>query len=372
MAEACVTRPRPVRQLPVLITLLLLALPTVAIAKDDMPDRARRFRLTPPSGWQRVDLSCEEWRYDSPDGRATLYLAVRHDVGVLEPARAAARALAKTLFQSAPHEIPNPDTTYHGAPVTRLIGTFHSGSAGFTNSTAISLADGTSLLWLEVGLLPPSVGREAAIGIAETNHVAWRSLRSTDKARPVDCRAQARAAVPLPAALGQWVGEPRRVAEAAPPSVAEPGPADAPDRHSSVVPLEHFVTSGAVTDGRTGSPPDVGGSGLASHPFLTVHAVRVHPKIVAPGAEMALEVELTVSHSGAGDAELPVMLSHSIRYGERVVYQGPAESYRVPNDRRATIKKALRAATRPGRFSVEVVVGYQGAQGSGAASFEIR
>jgi hypothetical protein len=360
-------RPRSAHRFFAAAALLFLVLPAVAVAKDDQPDRAKRFRIAPPNGWQRVDLSCEEWRYDSPEGRGTIYLAVRRGLGGMEPARAAARSLAETLFRARPDQIPNPDTTYHGAPVTRLIGTFHSGSAGFTNSTAIPLADGSYLLWLEVGLLPPNIGRSAEIGIAERHHVAWRSLRSTGKAKRTDCRTEARAVVPLPTALERWVGEPRQTAEASSPT---PAARSAPS--SSVVSLEQLIAAGIVTDGRTPGPPNVGGSGLASHPFLTVHEVRVSPSLVSPGAEMQLQVDLTVSQAGAADAQLPVMMSHTILYGDRVVYEGSPESYDVPNNRRATIRKTLRAASRRGAFSVRVKLSYRSAADSGEAAFQIR
>lgn len=67
-----------------------------------------------------------------------------------------------------------------------------------------------------------------------------------------------------------------------------------------------------------------------------------------------------------------LILSHSIVHDGRTVYQGPSETYPVPNGRRATVKKTLRAATRPGAFTVEVALGYQSAQDGGVAAFQIR
>lgn len=353
------------------VAVLALAVTAAHAANDDMPDPAKRFRLTPPASWDRVELSCEEWRYDSPDGRGSMFLAVRWDVGVREPARAAARTLAEALFTGPPTEIPNGDTTYHGAPVARLIGTFHSGANGFTNSTAITLKDGSSLLWVEVGLLPPGISREAQIAFAEVRDYSWRSLRTTEKVKRTDCSSSARASLPLPKELEQWVGTPAPVAVEQRAAVQrEPEPTAAPA--TGGVPLSDLIAAGLISEAPGEPELDVGGSGLAYHPFLTVHEVRVKPTVAAPGADIMLEIDLTVSHSGAGSGNLPVMLVHSILYGGRVVYEGPTETYRVANNRRTTITKSLRAASRPGAFVIKVSLVYDSAQDSGSAAFEIR
>jgi hypothetical protein len=334
----------------------LLVVPMVAEARDDRPDPAGRFLLTPPAGWQRVELSCGEWRYDNPQGRGALYLAVRVDLQGPETGRDAARRLAESLFGASPDEIPNPDTTYHGAPVTRLIGTLNSGSAGFTNSTSIPLADGSSLLWLEVGLLPPQVGRATEIAMAEANHVAWRSLRSSGRSKPIGCQSPVRTTVPLSETLQRWVGVPKAAPDSPP---------------SGGYLLSDLVEAGVVSPPGPTPPPDVGGSGLGSHPYLTVHEVRVSPSVVAAGADMELLIELAVSHSG-GPGELPVLMTHAIQFGDQVVYEGPAERFAVPNGRRATITKTLRAASRPGAFTIDVSLAYDSAQGGGTAAFQIR
>ena len=52
----------------VVVGILVLTATALEAAKDDIPDRGKRFRLMPPAAWDRVELSCEEWRYDDPDG----------------------------------------------------------------------------------------------------------------------------------------------------------------------------------------------------------------------------------------------------------------------------------------------------------------
>jgi hypothetical protein len=65
-------------------------------------------------------------------------------------------------------------------------------------------------------------------------------------------------------------------------------------------------------------------------------------------------------------------MTHAIQFGDQVVYEGPAERFAVPNGRRATITKTLRAASRPGAFTIDVSLAYDSAQGGGTAAFQIR